>query len=1139
MVLVNYGGGASNLSGTGLLGVLDSWSTSGKAFNAYVIAPHLSGIDTWCDDNIATKVANVIETFVKEKGNIDTSNIVICGHSLGGAGALYMAGRTDLMPYRFSKLAILSGYDANGDLLVNGSKKINYADVTMPTRGYKGTNDGTCYSFYANQYKQIPNADEVKVVPGDHGAVPNEAFNLDEDGNGRSDLIEWLFNGYKGSGGSGGINDFTFEDIISPDTGLDTYAGILMEPTVWFFQFVIDSIVSIVSSFMVQEGFEPVMVQSIEDITTDLGDPTTTFTINEEELDEYRTVSGALDLEYPNFKYSSEEVFNGNFPFLNANFIKESDHDVSSEGNKKIVSQWEDIRSIVSQWYQVLRMVAIIGLLSVLIYTGIKIILSSNAKEKAKYKEMIYNWIIAVALVFVMHYIMGFIFAVTEEITELIGSIAGVIEVKLATGESFKTNLIGLARFQMQQQHFSAKIGHLVIYIALITYTIKFTIVYLKRVIRMAFLTLIAPIVALTYPIDKMNGQAKGFNTWLKDYMFNAFLQPVHYILYYLLVSTSLSLAVNNPLYAIAALAFISQAERLLKNIFGFEKADAGSVGGIAGAFATGAITGALTNYIRDPLHPFSGKNKKGKSGSSSGSSGNDYNYDDNDLELMDAYNDTANFDSFIGTDIRGGSSSRHSGDDDFASPGSSRSGSSGGTDSGEDPTLSNVDNSIYRARQEVSGNSIDELGGLSFNDGDNKSIGSILDMLASKQGKLKYGDNSPKEIEKLNSQVSGLEAQLENRVRENEALFNGNWQYADNDKRTTSQLLKEIKRLNLAAQDPNISPEKREELLKQSSKLLKKVKRRMAENQYLEKRFGKEELKKMAGRNEQQNPNQQDKQQEQTKSKERERAEQRNRKEARRMNQTRDENNKKNAGKVSKVIKGVKNVAKTAVKPVWYPGKDPGENTKRLVGKIIKGSAGLAVGIGAAAVQAGISITDGNYNPVEGIGTVGASVFATSRMGQGRNGIVEAYKEGSYQGENVQTVEEYGRKWYNREDVIEHYNKEFPGQGKAMRQRVVNNYITRGITDKEDQVMALRFAEQLKSEKGMNEKEADKIAIATMQYKQSLGGNYRVLWDKDKRKKYLDQRVKEYGGSASSDSVRQLHDDFLENVLDFDRANR
>ena len=38
----------------------------------------------------------------------------------------------------------------------------------------------------------------------------------------------------------------------------------------------------------------------------------------------------------------------------------------------------------------------------------------------------------------------------------------------------------------------------------------------------MAFLTIIAPLVALTYPIDKINdGKAQAFNMWFKEYIFN------------------------------------------------------------------------------------------------------------------------------------------------------------------------------------------------------------------------------------------------------------------------------------------------------------------------------------------------------------------------------------------------------------------------------------------------------------------------------------------------------------------------------------------------------------------------------------------------------------------------------------------
>ena len=116
----------------------------------------------------------------------------------------------------------------------------------------------------------------------------------------------------------------------------------------------------------------------------------------------------------------------------------------------------------------------------------------------------------------------------------------------------------------------------------------------------MAFLTLIAPIVALTYPIDKINdGKAQGFDMWIKEYIFNALLQPMHLILYYILVGSSVSIAASNPLYGIAVLMFMTEAEKLLKKIFGLDKAGAGTVGGMAGAFAAGAIASNIKNIAK------------------------------------------------------------------------------------------------------------------------------------------------------------------------------------------------------------------------------------------------------------------------------------------------------------------------------------------------------------------------------------------------------------------------------------------------------------------------------------------------------------------------------------------------------------
>ena len=117
----------------------------------------------------------------------------------------------------------------------------------------------------------------------------------------------------------------------------------------------------------------------------------------------------------------------------------------------------------------------------------------------------------------------------------------------------------------------------------------------------MAFLTMIAPLVAMTYPIDKMtDGKAQAFDAWLKEYIFNLMIQPLHLLLYTILVTSAFDLVSTNAIYSLVAIGFMMPAERLLRRFFGFEKAKTpGLLGGAAGAAL--AMTG-LQNLVK-PRH--------------------------------------------------------------------------------------------------------------------------------------------------------------------------------------------------------------------------------------------------------------------------------------------------------------------------------------------------------------------------------------------------------------------------------------------------------------------------------------------------------------------------------------------------------
>lgn len=327
-----------------------------------------------------------------------------------------------------------------------------------------------------------------------------------------------------------------------------------------------------------------------------------------------------------------------------------------------------ELRPVISKWYFALRNLAIVALLSILVYIGIRLLISSSADDKAKYKQRMMDWLVAMCLLFFMHYIMAFAVKLTEEITKAVNSMNepyyitfGDSDSKLkdykyeaGSGDSegenifnvsdglgktlydnniitdyngkyifmWPTNLTGKARIELQLEPTEdlteddiemRQFGYTVIYLALVMYTILFLFRYLKRVMMLAFLTIIAPLMAMTYPLDKLqDGSAQGFNTWLKEYIFNLLIQPVHLILYTVLIGASMDLVADNIVFALVALGFILQAEKILRKFFGFEKAST-----VAGGSALG---GALA---MQGISQMSKLIAKGGKGGKSGGGGN------------------------------------------------------------------------------------------------------------------------------------------------------------------------------------------------------------------------------------------------------------------------------------------------------------------------------------------------------------------------------------------------------------------------------------------------------------------------------------------------------------------------------------
>ncbi len=341
------------------------------------------------------------------------------------------------------------------------------------------------------------------------------------------------------------------------------------------------------------------------------------------------------DYGIPNIRITPAEIFANNIPMLNANFFA----DESELTGRSIVGT---LKETVSSWYNTLRMIALAGLLSVLAYIGIRVMLSSAAADKAKYKERAKDWFVAMCLVFFLHYIMVFIMTSVDEITTMLSNSnsearAEQVSVTVTDGDNpdtvdgeevkFYTNLTGYIRLCVEYKDLVPKFSALIMYLGLTFYTVYFVFIYLKRLLTLVFLTLIAPLVALTYPLDKLkDGKAQAFNYWLREYAMNAMLPIIHLILYTILVTSATDLVKKAPLYAIIAMGFIVPAEKIVKDMFGFKSAMTPG-GGFAGGVMASQLMSAYSK-------------SKGSGKGSSGGSG------DSGKEKIKSYADKGKIDS-------------------------------------------------------------------------------------------------------------------------------------------------------------------------------------------------------------------------------------------------------------------------------------------------------------------------------------------------------------------------------------------------------------------------------------------------------------------------------------------------------------
>lgn len=249
------------------------------------------------------------------------------------------------------------------------------------------------------------------------------------------------------------------------------------------------------------------------------------------------------------------------------------------------------IRLGIAGWYYTLRTISAMILLCILIYVGIRMAITTIATDKAMYKKMLVDWVASMLLLFLLHYIMIFAIGVNNTI---VGALSSAVD--SAKIEQVYTVIRSKALDPLDLNSLAAT----AIYCMLVWQTLGLVFSYFNRLLKLAFLTIIAPLVTITYSLDKMgDGKAQALNAWLKEYVYTILIQPFHCVIYMCLIDIGLNVLIDNAatgddisvlaaaVISIMCVKFTKDAENIVRDIFSF--ADDNSTGLGAGMAAAGA----------------------------------------------------------------------------------------------------------------------------------------------------------------------------------------------------------------------------------------------------------------------------------------------------------------------------------------------------------------------------------------------------------------------------------------------------------------------------------------------------------------------------------------------------------------------
>lgn len=272
---------------------------------------------------------------------------------------------------------------------------------------------------------------------------------------------------------------------------------------------------------------------------------------------------------------------------------------------------------VLNKFYNRFTLIAVVAYVVMLLYMAIRIVLSSTGKDMAKYKKLFADWVVGVMILFLFPYVMRYTIKINDAVVSYIGKLRNNVVTNIEEPEiidypgglAFPFSYVGsegaAAQDYMAEMKERAldtgKIMYVLCWFLMIKELVAFLIIYLKRVLTTLFLIVVFPLVTISYAIDKIaDGKSQAFNTWLKEFILNVFLQTFHAINYVVVMGLIFAISADNFIFILIGLTYLSNGDKIMRGIFSHMKGGGANTVKSVGEsmLATAAVVGVVKNSL-------------------------------------------------------------------------------------------------------------------------------------------------------------------------------------------------------------------------------------------------------------------------------------------------------------------------------------------------------------------------------------------------------------------------------------------------------------------------------------------------------------------------------------------------------------